>query len=703
MRPGKFVAEIAFTPGENSIKTVFTVQKHTDKFQKIIQCGASEKNLDIIAYASIMLVFCAYLLLLHYSYGHFFAFNEGDKGVMYQLVYNTAVHGDFFYSSINGGLIDFAGGQRYILILLLPFFSIYPHPITFSVISSFLLAIGALPVYWLASKAADSKKIGLLFVWVYFFYPSVSWLFLESVKEEILALPLLLFAFYYLYQKNYWPCVVFLILAALCKQNIPFVVMMFGVYAYLGNYDRKWVLSPIIIGSAILSVEVLVLKPYFIALSSDLYQSDLSNTFQSFTGGRYSHLGNSFSDIVSNSIRDPAIVLDTLFTADNCAYLILLLLPVCFISICEPKVLVIGLPVLLQNVLSSSVSQKMITWHYASVLVFVVLAGAILSFPHIYRRLSNGHKKVFVTILLIVSLFSFLAYGPAIETLHNTYNMKSSGDRAPVQFDYLGISLENKDRLHASLNEIPANASIMTTHNFGPYLYTHENVSYLDWSKKPFDENYDYYLLRIDVLREYSRFEVFQKILQRPDMQVKYYDGQYVILGTGQPTTDIRKDYLSKFGLFKIQRGVGRPYYDNSSGEYVFFSNKSTNTSGYLVYGPYLHLPPGNYTIEYIIKARNVTSPDERVATVDVYSTCIDGPTTSHISDARKEVYGRDLDSGNYTPIVLEISRDTYRPDCITEFRVFQTLHSDLYVREITLRRDGREEKRQTGLYPGVK
>ncbi|WP_394325982.1 DUF2079 domain-containing protein [Methanosarcina horonobensis] len=190
--------------------------------------------------------------MLNSTYEYLCSFNAYDKGIMYQLFHNTVVHNHFFYSSINGGgVIDFVGHQRYIFLLLLPFFYIHPHPITFSIISSLLLSLGAFPVYWLANEVSKSKKISLVSVMIYFLHPTVSWLFLESVKEEIFALPFLLFAFYYMYVKSFNKFLFFLFLACICKENISLVAVMFGVYAFIEKYEKKWIYTPLILGIGI--------------------------------------------------------------------------------------------------------------------------------------------------------------------------------------------------------------------------------------------------------------------------------------------------------------------------------------------------------------------------------------------------------------------------------------------------------------------
>ncbi len=162
------------------------------------------------------------------------------------------------------------------------------------------------------------------------------------------------------------------------------------------------------------------------------------------------------------------------------------------------------------------------------------------------------------------------------------------------------------------------------------------------------------------------------------------WESTHLIYESGNVREDIEN--VPKMDLFRTDPNLGSVYYDESVGRNVFFSPRLANTPGCLVYGPYIRLSAGDHTVEYMIKAANISSPDEIVATVDVFSTYISDSSPTYVVDTREDVYGRDLVEGSYTPISLDISIDTYNHDRLTEFRVFQPLHSDLYVKEISLR-----------------
>lgn len=653
-------------------------------------------RIDIVVAAIILANFLFYATLLICLRQSFITFLcELDKGYFYQMHYMAVRDGALFYSGLPGWDVR----SHHIQLFFLPFMYIYPNiPVTYSLISTALLSLGALPVYWLATNVGKSEKIGLLFVGLYFLYPSLGWLFLESVHSEIFVLPFLLFAFYYMYINSYLKSMSFLLLAIICKQNMLLVLPMFAVYAYLKNYDKRWIGGPIAISAGWFLSLYYLIYPYFygssirygsvyLTTSVDKLSSnglDLASHLPTFSGPiaeRYGWMGSTFPDILLNLITNPFSFIQHIVAPENVVYLLILLIPLCGISLLKPKILLIGTPIFLVNILSDFDAGKMISWHYVSVLVFVIIVSAILAFPLLYEQLNGRYKKIFVSIIIIVSFASFFACGPITEI---------KGEIDKLNNDNLSISQENINKMHNVLNEIPPDSTILTTRKFYQYLYRYENVRVFEVlynHQSPFHENYDYYILRTDSFGTRSDLDVLQQILQRSDIHAKYYDGKYIILGTEGSEQDVNIKKIDKLSLigFRFQPNVGQIYYDTEIDEAVFFSSKIANSSGYLAYGPYMNLPAGNYSIEFIMKAKGVISPDDVVATIDIFSTYIEGPDKTHVVDARKDVCGRDLDGENYTPISLELSVDTLISNRLIEFRVFQPLNSDLYIKEINI------------------
>jgi uncharacterized membrane protein len=567
--------------------------------------------------------------------------------------------------------IDFAGHQRYIHLLFWPIFYIHPHPETYSFISTLLLSLGAIPVYLLATDISESKKVGLYFSTLYFIHPSVSWLFLNSVKEEVFALPFLLFAFYFMYKKSFKLFVVFLFMACICKENIPLVAIMFGAYAYLNKLNNKWVITPMILGSSVFCIEIFILQPYFANLSYSLYGHESIG----FLIHRYSYLGDSIAEIIYYSLTNPLLILHHLLTWPNLKYLLILFSPFCFISFLRPKVLVIGLPVFMLNLLSNQDVTRQIFWHYVSVPVFVIICSAICSISIITRKSNKNVVNLFMLIIAISSLVSFYTFGAIPETIERI-NLNTG-------------RVNEINLLTLAFREIPHSSSVLCSSDLGPYFYKHKNLQYhemLKYYQKAFNDTGDIDYDNIIFTRGYINlldYNEMNSMLKLEDREMRYVNNVYIFKKSDNDQTDFN---IYNRLFFKTQENVGHLTKDDSINKYVFYSNKTQNNSGYLVYGPYITLPKGEYEIEYIIKADCATDAHEKIATIDIFSTYI-AKTRVHTTDAQKDLSLNDLIEGEYRSIILNLIIDDYNKNRLIEFRVFQHGVSDLYVYKINVNR----------------
>lgn len=613
--------------------------------------------------------FFLYIFLLNSTYAYMCPFNAFDKGIMYQLFHNTVAHNHFFYSSINGGgIIDFVGHQRYIFLLILPFFYIYPHPITFSIISSFLLSLGAFPVYWLANEVSKSKKISLVSVIMYFLHPTVSWLFLESVKEEIFALPFLLFSFYYMFIKSFNKFLFFLFLACICKENIPLVAIMFGVYAFVEKYDKKWVYTPLILGTGIFSFELLYLKPYFADLSHQLY-GYIFTSQSGMLAGRYSYLGTSAIDMVFNLLTSPHLLFKYMFTQESLNYLLILFLSVGYISFFSPKVLLIASPVFLQNFLANAPAQRMINFHYSAVIIFVIICSAIFSLSSINKKISTKKLNLALIVLIALNLYSFSTYGGVGKAISD-------------------INSAPKDEAHEFLknvSRIPEDSNILCSGDMGCYFYRNLNVTYMGDYQRDNPDSYDYIVIERAPLASYSVYQNINSYLKNHELF--YLNSHCFILErqkqTLDPSSSADDNYVYNNLFFSSQKNTGSLIYDEQISEYAFYSDRSFNESGYLVYGPYMSLPEGKYTIEYILKAENIADASLNVANIDI-SFIKDGEQGV---DSAKDIYAGDLIEREYCSQNLTLNVE-YEDSRVFEFRVFQPLSSNLYVERVNIHKN---------------
>jgi uncharacterized membrane protein len=436
-----------------------------------------ENNPKYILYALITFMTLFYTLALHVSYLSFTGYDSFDKALMYQIFWNT-FHGNFFYSSINESCY-FAGHCAWIFLLFLPFYEIYPHPITLSVISSLLISLGALPVYWLAREKLGKDIYGIFFAIIYLMYPPLSWMYLESIKAEIFAVPLLLFTFYYFQKEDFKKFLIFMLLSLMCKENISLVIFMFGIYALLNKKDKKWIIMPVMAGLLCFILEFKLLMPYFLPPSGNPFPvGDL-------IGVRYGHLGHNFTEIIKTILLHPLFTFEYAFKWEKIHYIYQLLLPLAFLPLLKPKILLIALPIFAQNLLSNCPYQYSIYFHYNAVLVAILIIATIYAVRDIVRFLSDreyiiNKKSVLSVILMVIlictsySAISFGAQGKALNAI---------------------VTYQESDKIQ-SINElikiIPENASLSTNTYLAPQLSARKELGFFSLHNP---ENYDYVLI----------------------------------------------------------------------------------------------------------------------------------------------------------------------------------------------------------------
>src|SRR3990170_9095612 len=100
-----------------------------------------------------------------------------DLGTYNQALYSTLFDGKVLYSTADllanpsGSLLGIHFSP--ILFSILPLYAIHPGPTLLLVLQSFVLSLGALPLYLIASKRLGSEKWGLVFATLYLLNPAL--------------------------------------------------------------------------------------------------------------------------------------------------------------------------------------------------------------------------------------------------------------------------------------------------------------------------------------------------------------------------------------------------------------------------------------------------------------------------------------------------------------------------------------------------
>jgi uncharacterized membrane protein len=319
------------------------------------------------------------------------AFGTGryDLGNMVQTVWNTA-HGHFLQMTSGDGvqISRLAAHFDPILAAFAPLWWIWPSPEMLLVVQAIAIALGALPVFWLARKHLGTERAGLAFGLVYLLYPATEWLTLNEFHPVALACPLLLYAFWYLDEDRLLPFAVFAALAMTTKEEVGLVVAGLGVWFAINRRPRAGIA---ITGAGLLvsAIAVAVVIPHF--------NSGAESSFY----GRYDAIGGSAGGIARTAATHPWTLFEQAFQHRDFHYLLHLLLPLSLLFVLSPLALVAFLPEAALNQLSATPTQTSIHFHYLAAAIPPLVAATVLGAAALVRRFPATTGAVLATAVAV--------------------------------------------------------------------------------------------------------------------------------------------------------------------------------------------------------------------------------------------------------------------------------------------------------------
>jgi uncharacterized membrane protein len=380
------------------------------------------------------------------------AYNTGrfDLGNMAQAVWATAHGHPLAITNLQGNQASRLGSHvDPILAAFAPLWWIWPSPNMLVVVQALAIALGALPVFWLARKHLGSERAALGFSLAYLLYPAVQWLTLNEFHPVALACPLLLYAFWYLDEDRLLAFAIFAVLAALTKEEIPLVIAGMGLWYAVSR--RRWAIGGVVAvaGIVLTAISVEIVMPHF--------NEGASSSFY----GRYGSLGNSPGEILKTAVLHPVRVLDTVFDHSGAHYLMELFLPLLLLAIAAPLVLVAALPELGLNLLSSTSTQSSIHHHYTAGLIAPLFAATILGAGRLTRQRTSLRLPLAMAAVVTMLVANYVLGAAPVWR-------KLPGGQ---QYEAYASHVSTHDRItDEALRLIPGDAVVSATNSLGSHL-----------------------------------------------------------------------------------------------------------------------------------------------------------------------------------------------------------------------------------------
>ncbi len=133
--------------------------------------------------------------------------------------------------------------------VLLPFYFIFPSPLTLQIGQAVVLASGVIPVLLLARHKGLSGKMQMAVTMIYALYPAISAGCFYDIHENCFLAPLLLWMFYFFEKESYIPMYVFAFATLMVKEDAAMYIIMFALFAILSK--KKYTHGAILVGGAL--------------------------------------------------------------------------------------------------------------------------------------------------------------------------------------------------------------------------------------------------------------------------------------------------------------------------------------------------------------------------------------------------------------------------------------------------------------------
>lgn len=408
----------------------------------------SDRPLLVVFFLLITFTISALSIARHLS----FSSMAWDMGAFDQAFWNT-LQGDIFFSSLRGNISLLGDHFEPILFLIVPFYALLRHVFTLLIIQALLLGSSVFPLYLIAKNKLKSRILIFAFITSFALSKAIRGIGLSDFHPEAFIVPLCFLAFYALTSKKnlLFALSIFLLLA--CKETSVFVVIGFGLYAYLALKRR------------ITGLLLIILALFFWVLETKLIIPFLNDSQTGYYFYKRMPFGSTYQENLVFVLKNPLKFLSFIFMPEKVSFCIKLFGLAGFCSFFAPaQYILFSVPlfILLLGTPQLSGYYSLSSHYVAFVLAFVYISsiyGAANLIEFIKRRQifkSIGPKKINYFLSAYIIVISLFFYGKTDAYKFRKFIDGMIANRSFEKIDYLSM--------------VPRNASVSASANLVPHL-----------------------------------------------------------------------------------------------------------------------------------------------------------------------------------------------------------------------------------------
>lgn len=411
---------------------------------------------DIILSSLIITYFLVFSTLSISQHNHFETFNF-DLGVQDQGIWLLSQFKEPFLTTRGLGL--FSEHSFFIDIIIAPIYWLWDDVRAILIFQSLVLALGALPLYWISNQKLKNKWYSLAIIISYFLYPAMHYLNLEMFHPDSISVATLLFAFYFITKKMYKSYFASIFFSLLIKETIALTIMVMGIYIFFKHNKKIGAVT-----STIALIYLMVIFGWFFGYINGegyIFGTTGHNAFNSF--------GKTPLEAIKNIILNPGRFLSVIFTEINGKYVYDIFMPVGFLFFFD-STFSLFIPALFLNLFTGWSYAHSIQYHYTNAIIPFVFVSIIYSVAFLKEKVKLKYIGIFLIIyILLFSLLGNFYLGPR----------KSSIRYPDVFFDKLtqvSKYSEKEKAFYEGLRLIPEGEKVSASYNLVPHISHREYI-----------------------------------------------------------------------------------------------------------------------------------------------------------------------------------------------------------------------------------
>lgn len=340
------------------------------------------------------------------------------------------------------------------LALLTPIYWIYPSVTSLLLSQSFLVSLGALPLFWFARE-----KLGLLFALIlsfaYLVFPGIQSGIDFNFHPEVIAATWISFSIYFFFKRKLLLYFIFLVLALFSKEDIAPIFLGLGIYSI---FIKKWIKVGLV--TSILSLlwfwlSTSILMPYF-----------LGSNIEFFTIS--SKASNVFSILFSNPVT---FFKNLIFPLDKIETVYTLFASFAFFPLFSPLSWLTTPATFINRFFSDDWARWSTHFQYSATIAPLLAISAILGIENLRKFFKkNSFENIKKFLILAIFLGTILANRPGWDPPFITPPTQQIFRRS------FWILSENQKQVHEVLKIIPPRASVATNTVYVPHLLNRQKI-----------------------------------------------------------------------------------------------------------------------------------------------------------------------------------------------------------------------------------